>query len=102
MKLILQIEPSGVVTSGGSWQENTPKISGGFLKEIYVKAASSSTTFDFDLIDSKDRIIYDEDGNYGFLHQVEREICLKGIYTMRIANASANEPFTVYLAVDEK
>lgn len=101
MKLILQIQPTGVATTGGSWQENTLKISGGYLKEIYVKATTTTTTFDFDLVDSKDRVIYDENGNYGLLQQVEREICLKGIYTMRIANASANEPFEVYSAVDE-
>ena len=90
--------------SSGTWSTNTLKIAGGILRNILVKAATSTTTFDFKIIDEKDNIIYDTSRNEktatGILDDSVR-IAMKGKYTLTVYNSSADELFTGRLMIQE-
>jgi len=90
--------------SSGTWAVNTLNIAGGRLRNIFVRAASSDTTFDFKIIDEKDNAVYDteraEKTATGVLDDSVL-IVLKGKYTLQVYNSSADEDFVARLMVEE-
>ena len=99
--LIHEEEPlTQLVTSSGSASFNTIKFSGVKLSLIYVKFDTDKTTFDLRMTDRNDRDIYHNKG----LESPYREqiaIPLKGIYTVRVQNASNDENVDVMLSATE-
>ena len=83
--------------SSGTWSINTTRISGGQLIQIYIKAASDTTTFDFKIIDEKDNVVYDTEffgkTATGVLNDMEIALPMLGKYTLTLYNASADENF---------
>ena len=99
--LIYPIYISGTPSSG-IYSVNTSRIINGIIKQIILKAATSTTTFYFDITDDHNNVIYNtETAATGTLRQ-EMEIPIKEINTLRIYTASADEAFTGKLSILEK
>ena len=88
-----------VTVAAGIWSGNTQKVMG-ILLHVVVQATTETTTFDFSLTDEDGIVIKEWVGNTDELNR-EVFIPLAGVYTLSIANASANEVFKVYLGIDE-
>ena len=91
-------------SSSGAWSFNTEKIKAGTLKQIYIKSATATTTFDFQITDDKSNVVFDtsQDGSTatGILN-ILLELPLRGKYTIAVASASADEAFTGRLMVED-
>lgn len=87
--------------SSGSWSFNSPKLVSCFLKQILVKAATSTTTFVFSITDSKGNIVYQNDTPATGTLRVEVEIPLKDICTLAVSNSSVDEAFSGKLSLVE-
>ena len=85
----------------GTWSFNTAKLVSCFLRQILVKAASADTTFRLQLTDEKNNVVYYNDTLATGTLREEKEVPLKGIYTVEVLNSSADEAFTGFLMVEE-
>ncbi len=95
-----QYQPTGVATSGTAWSGNTIKVAESRCQHIFVKAASNDTTFDLTVTDYKSRDVR----KYTAVTQTVNDLTpwpTKGIYTISISSASADETFEVYLCFVE-
>jgi len=91
--------PINVQTSNGHWTSTTSSLKG-ILKQIIVIAASNNTYFDFIIRDNNDFPIYWRNDIVGdFNEQVE--IPVSGVHSLIISDATAQEIFRVYLAIQE-
>ena len=88
-----------VTVASGVWSGNTQKVMG-ILLHVVVQATTATTTFDFSLTDEDDITIKSWVGITDELNE-EVYIPLAGVYTLAIANSSADEAFVVYLGIDE-
>ena len=86
--------------STGTWSDNTGRFHGDALLHVVVQAATGTTTFDFSLVNDDSVTVKTWNRNTGELNE-EVYIPLRGIYTMQISNASADEEFKILLMVDE-
>lgn len=93
--------------SSGEWSFNTLNIRpAGICKEIYIKAATATTTFDFKMVDEKSNIVYDTlemnadepKTATGKLYDFT-QIPMRGVYTLTVYNSSADEAFTGRLLI---
>lgn len=84
-------------TASGAWAGNTPKFSGVLAKQLIVSPATATTEYDVQVENSKGKTIKRYDDSLGRL-DVDLDTPLKGIYTIRITNATADEDFFVHLA----
>ena len=100
MEHIYNIFISGTPSSG-TYAVNTGKITSGLIKQILIKSASTDTTFDFQITDFKNNIIYATDLKATGVLRVETEIPIKEVSTLTISNASSDELFTGRLAIQE-
>lgn len=102
--LIYAIEISKTAASG-AWSFNTVNFNAALLKQIIVKAATATNTFNFTITDNKDNVVYDSSDTGGKATgtlRAETNIPLKGIYTLAVANAFTDEAFTGRLMIREK
>lgn len=87
--------------SSGTWSFNTAKLTSAILKQVIVKAATATTTFNFQIIDDHDLIVFNtETPATGTLRQ-ELDLPLKGICTIKVLNSSVDEAFTGKLSLME-
>lgn len=98
--LICKIDISQT-SSSGSWSFNTPKVVSSLLKQIIIKAATSTTTFGVTITDDKNNIIYFTDTKPTGTLRHEIEIPFKGIHTIAVDNASNDEAFTGKISFQE-
>lgn len=99
--LIYNIEISQTASSG-DWSFNTPKIHSSLLKQIIVKATTSTTTFTLTITDENNNIAYVNDTPATGTLREEVEIPVKGIYTIAVSSASADEAFSGVLVILER
>ena len=94
-----------VTTVGGSIASTTLTIPGGLLRQVLIRANTSTTVFRADLTDSNSIARL----NYGY-HTGEINdtgvtgalpLPVAGTYTLNITNASPNDTFSVVLGVQE-
>ena len=88
--------------SSGAWSFNTGKLVSCLLKQIIIKAATSTTTFNLTITDRNNNIVYFTETPATGTLRVEVEIPLKDVNTIAESNASADEAFTGKLVVIEK
>ena len=88
-------------TASGSLTRTTAKFSGVVCKQLYIKPTTATTTFNVAITDKDADTVYEEVGYQGTLIR-EVEIPLSGNYTVSITSASADEAFTIFLAVQEE
>ena len=98
----MRIHPIEVsqTASSGAWSFNTLNVKGAELRHICIEAASAGTTFDFSITDEKSNIVYNNTGLTGVLRE-SVTIPLRGVYTLAVANSSADEAFTGRLTAEE-
>lgn len=94
------------VVSSGSWSANTLKFSVGYLRTILITPATSTTIFDFRMVDENSNVIFPNDMTSGSnceggLNVTKVDIPLGGVYTMQILNSTADEQFNYLLMVQE-
>ena len=90
--------------SSGTWAANTPDIKSGICQQIFLAANASDLTFDFKLIDDKSNTIYDtirREKTATFVLDDEVNLPLRGIYTMRVYNASSDGTFSGRLLIED-
>ena len=87
--------------SSGTFSFNTKKFDNAKLAQIIVKAATATTTFDVKIEDDNDIVVYQTETKPTGTLRHEVHIPLKGIHTVTIENASADEAFTGKLMVEE-
>jgi len=93
---------SDIGWSSGTWTGNTSHYLHGMLEQVYVQSTSSDTTFKFSLTDNQSRVVYDSnDYQESILNDTNLRVPIKGIYTMKITDASATEEFKILLGVEE-
>ena len=89
--------------SSGAWSFNTMKFSGGDLRQILVSAATATTTFDLSLTDDYGNIVLSIEGITGTYGADPSELMylpLRGVYTVSVANSSADEAYTGRILVE--
>lgn len=87
--------------SSGNWSFNSPRFVSAILKQIVLKAATATTTFNFSLTDEFNNIVYNTDTSATGTLRQELEIPLKGIYTIAVSGASVDESFNGLLSILE-
>ena len=86
-------------TSGGSLSANTVSLNDACY-QIIAKPATNSTVFDLTITDPDGAVIYAIYSQTGILSEPVT-LLLNGIYTVAIANASADEQFIIKLMIQE-
>ena len=87
-------------TSSGTYSQNTGKLVSCICKLILITATSDYTTFDFQITDSGDRIIYKKEGITGVLRD-NPDLPMRDINTMTISTSSNDEAFSGKLSLME-
>lgn len=80
----------------GQWQDNAIDQTGHFLAQTYVRAASTTTTFDVEVIDYAGRKIRRFLTCQEVLNDIT-DVPVSGIVTIKISNATVDEPFEVMM-----
>jgi hypothetical protein len=75
-------------------------LSNGFVRQLIVKATTSSTTFDLSITNAENFVVLNEVDIFGELNEFIN-LPHRGNLTLAIDNASADEVFDVYLAWNE-
>lgn len=91
-----EFNASATTSSGSAAITVKSPLNYGILKHIFIKAATSSTTFDISLTDKYSNITTNYDDNTGVLTE-STEIMSYGDWTLTISNASVDEAFTIHL-----
>jgi hypothetical protein len=89
------------IASSGTFAVNTPKLVSSILRQIIIKAATSTTTFDVKIEDRKDNVVYEINTKATYILREETEVPIKDVLTLTISNASADEAFTGKLCLEE-
>lgn len=89
-----------VTTSAGTVAKTIFSGGGNICYEMFVKAATSTTTFDVSLTDRFGLEVYTRDNNVGELSENIQKIAY-GNWTLNITNASADEVFDILVVFRE-
>lgn len=88
-------------SASGAWSFNSPRFSSAILKQIVLKAATAQTTFTLTITNEFGDVVYTNDtAATGTLRQ-EMDVPLKGIHTIAVSSASADELFVGCFAILE-
>jgi len=90
-----------ILPSSGSGSANTLKFSGAELSQIFAKATTTTTNYDILLEDEDGDTVYEALNIENDYRDDAVDMPLRGIYTIRIQNASADENIVVKLMVNE-
>jgi len=91
---------TSMTVSAGSVSTLTLNIPGGILKNVLVRANTSTTIFRANLTDGVDtRVNWDYE--QGELNDQTISFPMSGTYTFNITNASPNDTFRIILSVQE-
>lgn len=91
------IPERGTITASSGSADATIQAKHYLLKQIFVKAATSSTTFDVKLTDVFNNIIFVRSDNTGELNEL-LDLPSYGNLTLTVFNSSADEIFTYLVA----
>jgi hypothetical protein len=86
--------------SAGALSVNTRTLSGSLLRNILVKPATETTVYDLTITNDRSIIMFELLSETGTLSQ-EVALPVRGVYTVAIANATADEAFTIQLVSQE-
>lgn len=100
MSTLYKYNPGSVTPTAGLWTGNTLKILGSLCHQLYIKAATSTTTFNLSIIDPDSVSIRKFTNIKGTLNDLT-PFPMSGINTVEISSASADEVFTVLVCVME-
>lgn len=98
--LIYKYVPGDAETVIGIWSGNTDYFSGGMCRQVYVKSASTDTTFDVTITDEHDIDVRKWTGQTYVVNDLT-PFYVRGIYTIAISGATADEAFDVMMMVKD-
>ena len=84
--------------STGEFSANTIRLEG-ICRQIVIEPTTSTTAYEFQIIDDKDIVVFETDtetGNYPELTALP----MFGIYTVRIFNATVDEEFKLQIILE--
>jgi len=90
MSSIVVHKQKSTITASSGAATDTIKILQGVLKQVFVEATTSTTTFDVSLVDIHGLTVYEFNDVTGTLNEM-MDTPAYGNYTLTIANASADE-----------
>lgn len=90
-----------VVASSGSTSSLTLKIVGGLCRQLLVTSNTATTVFKVNITDDNDLKIMDYGYYTGTLNDQTLYTPMAGKYSINITNASPDDTFKVYVAVEE-
>lgn len=85
--------------SSGAFSGNTASIRG-LIRHIIVKPTTETTTYDISMLNPFGAKIYERLSEVGTLSELT-EIPVNGIYTVSIANSTADESITIQVITQE-
>jgi len=97
--MVLHSEVLTGTASSGTFNVNTRGLNA-LMRNLVVKPTTETTTYDIKLDDRQSAKVFERIAQTG-TYSVETAFPLKGIYTMTITNASADEAFTIELVTQE-
>jgi len=97
--MLIHQEKYNITPSSGTIGQNI-SAGGKMLKHVFIKATTSSTTFDAKLTDIYSNIVFVRDDNTGELNEL-LELPSIGNWTLTITNASVDEVFNVLFLFSE-
>jgi hypothetical protein len=86
-------------TASGTLSVNTTTLNV-LMRNVLVKPATSTTTYDVKITNGSSIVVYERTSETGTLSE-ETALPLRGIYTVTISNATADEAFTIQLVSQE-
>ena len=90
-----------ITPSSGTGSANTLKFSGAELSQVFARATSTTTNYDLLLEDEDGDTIYEAKNVEYEYRDDDVDLPLRGIYTIRIQNASTDESIVAKLMVNE-
>lgn len=98
--ILTHLEKYSITASSGTVSKTIYTGQGNICYEIFVQAATLSTTFDVTLTDIYGNITFERLNNTGQLSEMLQKITY-GNWTLTISNASTDESFMVLLTFRE-
>lgn len=92
---------TSLTVSGGSASTVTLNIIHGLLRNVYVKANTSSTVFRANLQDEDNLNRVDYGWSTGMLNDMQIAYPIVNRYTFSITNATPNDTFSIRLGIEE-
>ncbi len=89
-------------TVSGAWSDNTESMVGALCRQVYVKSATTTTTFTVNITDKDDVVIYTSDIATGGILNDVTPFPIEGVVTVSIASASTDEAFSVLCVFSDK
>lgn len=96
-----------ITASGGTVSSNisgfNPIINpGGFIYQIFVKATTTTTIFDFYITSPSSNVVYHKKNITGQLNDTNIKLPVQGVYTLTVANSTVDEAFTIEIGFKEE
>lgn len=89
-----------VTAASGTTSDTSLKVRGGICRQVLVKANTASTTFRCNIADDNGYTVMDYGVQTGEFNDVTA-FPMAGAYTFSVTNASADDTFKIYFAVEE-
>ena len=86
--------------SSGAISKNTVAALQGIAREIIISPATSTTTYNFSIINDNSLTIFSSDSVVGDFIE-ETALPLRGVNTVAITSATVDELFTIALVLEE-
>lgn len=100
-RILIHTEQLSGTTSSGAFSVNTSTILNGIIKHIFVKPSSSNTTYSVTITNAAGLTMYKRSSETGELSELI-ELPIRGLCTVSISNATADESFKIQLNVLEQ
>ncbi len=100
MSLLFNRKYYELMASGSNILQNTEVVRG-FIRHIIVQSTTSTTLFDFSVSDGSSLELYERESIEGELNETVT-IPVSSSLVLRVGNATADEVFKIYLAIQEK
>lgn len=71
------------------------------MRQLYVLAGTSTTSFEFDVTNEDSLVIRAYDMHRGEINDHSNHLPVSGIYTLRVFNANADGDFTIAMLVQQ-
>lgn len=92
---------TSMTSAGGTVSVNTLDIIGGMCEQIYIKAATSDTTFRAKITDEGSRVVREYDYTPSFLLD-EQPLIMQGVYTIQVNSGSHDQDYDILLMLREQ
>lgn len=97
----IHVEKHTISTASGSGSSNTNPIIGGICRQLFVSAGTSGTSFRFDLSDEDTLYVRNYDFHRGEINDDKWPFPVRGRYTLRVTDASADGNFTIRMLIQQ-